>query len=803
MGKSIFKVRLYCLFLFFSIPAFLYPSVQQRQGKGSVTGRVVDADKNPVQNVTVAVKGTSYGTFTNENGVYNFANIPSGNQTVVVSGTGVKPRSVQVLVEPGKVTKAPDIEVDNLVELDEVYVVGKSESRKKQEQAYAVSVLDVKKAYIQATPLNKLLNNISSVRIRENGGVGSDYSFSLNGFSGNQVKFFLDGVPMDNFGSSFNLSNISIGMAERIEVYKGILPVNLGGDALGGAVNIVSRKDANYLDASYSVGSFNTHRIAVNGAYTQQKTGFTLRTNVFLNYSDNDYRVFVPIVDLNTNQRVDERWANRFHDRYRSAGLKLEAGLTGRSFADYLLAGFILAANDKDVQTGATMDAVYGGIQSESRSLIPSLRYKKSNLFTEGLTFAFHGTYSNVNTFNVDTLMRKYNWLGEWTDAAERGERYYTDAEINSNEWLLNANLDYRLNDYHLISLNNMSSLVERKVFDEADPENESNKIPQNLTKNVTGLSWQADYRRWNATIFGKLYHLQSSSYKIKDQYKETQRLEKIADEKTDFGYGTAWTAFILPKLQAKLSYEHAYRLPESTEMFGDGLIQQRNPDLKPENSDNLNLGIIYEQDVRKHTFQLDANFIYRNTKDFIRKGVSMTANPATGYENLGNVLTKGIEGGIRYRWNDMLDAGANITYQDITDNQQFEENSDSYVGSSRIENVTYGQRLPNIPYLFGHADVGLKFRNIGLKGSEITVDYTLNYVREYFLSFPGLGSKSSKNIIPEQLSHDIVLGCSLENGKYGIALECTNLTDAGLYDHYRLQKPGRAFNLKLRYFLK
>lgn len=42
-------------------------------------------------------------------------------------------------------------------------------------------------------------------------------------------------------------------MAERVEVYKGVLPVNLGADALGGAVNIVSRRDANYLDATYSL----------------------------------------------------------------------------------------------------------------------------------------------------------------------------------------------------------------------------------------------------------------------------------------------------------------------------------------------------------------------------------------------------------------------------------------------------------------------------------------------------------------------------------------------------------------------
>ena len=122
----------------------------------------------------------------------------------------------------GKVNRIPDIEIDTQAEeLEEVQVIGKSEARRQQEQAYAISVLDIKKAYNSAAPLNKLLNNVSSVRIREEGGMGSNYNFSLNGFSGNQVKFFLDGIPMDNFGSSFNLANISANMAERVEVYKG------------------------------------------------------------------------------------------------------------------------------------------------------------------------------------------------------------------------------------------------------------------------------------------------------------------------------------------------------------------------------------------------------------------------------------------------------------------------------------------------------------------------------------------------------------------------------------------------------
>ena len=179
-------------------------------------------------------------------------------------------------------------------ELQAIEIVAKSKARKLQEQAYAISVVDLKANHATSTPMNKILNTVSSVRIREDGGVGSNYTFAMNGFSGNQVKFFLDGIPMDNFGSSFNLANLSANLADRVEVYKGVLPVHLGADALGGAVNIVSRINANYLDATYSVGSFNTHKASVNGAYTNTRTGFTLRANAFFNYSKNDYKVFAP-----------------------------------------------------------------------------------------------------------------------------------------------------------------------------------------------------------------------------------------------------------------------------------------------------------------------------------------------------------------------------------------------------------------------------------------------------------------------------------------------------------------------------
>ena len=390
------------------------------------------------------------------------------------------------------------------IDLKEVKIVGKSKARRMQEQAYAISVVDLAKQYISATPLNKVLNTVTSVKIREEGGLGSNYSLSMNGFSGNQVKFFIDGIPMDNFGSSFNLANIPANMADRIEVYKGVLPVYLGSDALGGAVNIVTRRKANYLDATYSVGSYNTHRAAVNGVYTS-KGGFTLRANAFANYSDNDYKVYAPIVDLATNKQLGEDWVSRFNDGYRSLGVKLETGVVAKSWADYLLFGVIASADKRNVQTGATMDAVYGGVKNNSWSVIPTIRYKKDDLLLPGLSLSLYGTYSMVNTHNVDTLARRYNWLGEWVPSTSAGEAYLTDATISERQWQVNTNLNYVITNHHSLTLNNVFSALRRKSDDKMYPDYEMNNVPQQLTKNITGLGYQIRYNRWNANVFGKM----------------------------------------------------------------------------------------------------------------------------------------------------------------------------------------------------------------------------------------------------------------------------------------------------------
>ena len=792
--------------LFFLITSSL--SLLAQPNIGRIQGKISTQNSTPVEFAIVSLKGTNYHTSSDAAGNFILA-VPAGNYGLVINMVGFKPLTRELVVVANATTDVESLSMEPGNELNEVVIREKTDVRKINEQGFNVNAIDLKTSYSLNRDLNQVLNTTTGIRIREEGGLGSKFNFSLNGFSGNQVKFFLDGIPMDNFGSSLTLNNFPANMAERIEVYKGVLPVSLGTDALGGAVNIVSRSNPNYLDASYSIGSFNTHRVALNGAYTNIRTGFTVRANTFFNYSDNNYKVLVPIKNLATSSFGPEQWVRRFHDNYQSGTLQLEAGVTNKKWADKFLVGIIASGNDKDIQTGVVMERVFGAMTSNTRTLIPTLKYKKTDLFAPGLNLNLYAAYNMTRFTLIDTTAREYNWLGQYKlsaasgSAGVGGENSRTRNQNKDNEALVTANLNYRLNDQQTLALNYVSTNFHRSSY---DPENLGaigNRFPSDLAKNVFGLAWNLDItNKITTSLFAKYFAMKAVGYQQVDAFTENQRYEATAFRYSNPGYGVATAYFLHHNLQVKGSYEHAYRMPDGSEIFGDGVFVVYSVGLKPEMSDNVNLGIRYAMPAGKdHRVTAETNFIYHMTKDFIRVDQSVSGANRT-MQNKGKVRTAGAEAEVAYYYKKLFFVSVNGTYQSIIDKQEFEQSTGFTGGITR--NITYNFRLPNLPYLFGNATAGITLPPRPGRNGVLSFNYTVNYVEKYYLVYAELGESSSNQryIIPRQFAHNLSAGYSIAGGKYNIALECRNLTDNLLYDSYRLQKPGRSFSVKLRYFI-
>lgn len=158
-------------------------------------------------------------------GLFLIESIPPGNYTLKVSYLGFEAQEKEVNLSANEKVVLDFTLREKAEDLHTVTVIGKSVVGQVREQAYAVSAVSTADLYISTSDAQQILDGVSGVRIMEDGGLGSDVNFSLNGFSGDQVRFFMDGIPRDHYGSALGLSNIPVNSIDRIEVYKGVVPV--------------------------------------------------------------------------------------------------------------------------------------------------------------------------------------------------------------------------------------------------------------------------------------------------------------------------------------------------------------------------------------------------------------------------------------------------------------------------------------------------------------------------------------------------------------------------------------------------
>ena len=761
-----------------------------------VEGVVKNNNHVALSSVVVYAKETEKGVQTDEQGNFSII-VSSENETLYFSLLGYKEKSLVVTRENSG--KKHHIHLDNADDefLDEIVIKAKSPMQQVKESAYNVIALDAKAYHNTTLDLAHVLNKASGVRLRETGGVGSDMQLMMDGFNGRHVKVFIDGVPQEGVGSSFGLNNIPINFAERIEVYKGVVPVGFGTDAMGGIINIVTKKNREswFLDASYSFGSFNTHKSYVNFGQTF-KNGLTYEINAFQNYSDNSYYINTPVKIFNgstssINNKLIER-VKRFHDTYHNEAVVAKVGVVNKSWADRLMIGLTYSEMYKEIQNGVKQQIVFGGKYMDGHSVMPSLEYRKKNLL-RGLDVVLTANYNKNITTNVDTSRYEYNWYGDTRLMSSPGEQSYQITRMNNNNINSTFTANYRLNEVHSFTFNHVFNSFERSNRSLLDKVVPSHKYNKETTKNISGLSYLYNpNEKWNATVFAKYYAQKVSGPMAINT--NGDEVERFSNKQGHPGYGAAATYFILKQLQAKLSYEKVYRLPTNDEIFGDEDLESGDLTLKPESSSNYNFNLSYNKVFGSNSIYVEGGLIFRDVKDYIQRRLQNLSGGKTGatFFNHGKVQTKGYNLTLRYGFGDWLSVGGSFTQMDIRDKVKTAAN-----GTGQ-PSVTYGARIPNIPYQFANSDVSVYLRDLGKKGNMLTIAYDNIYMSAFPLYSEVLGEES-KFVVPKQFSHNIALTYSVNNGKYNFTVECANFSDEKLYDNFSLQKAGRAFYGKVR----
>jgi outer membrane cobalamin receptor len=768
-------------------------STQSVCAQSSISGVVKDRYGEPIPGISVMIEKTGKGVATNTDGFFEIRDIQTGQQQLIISGIGFQKMSREISISPDEHISLDVILEEGTTSMDEVVIQGKSEAEELRMKGFSIQVIESRKQKNLTADINQVLKNTAGINLRESGGLGSGFSLSLNGLSGNQIRYFIDGVPMENFGSSLSLNNFQINLIDKLEVYKGVVPISLGADALGGAINIITGyRQSSFLDVAYTYGSFNTHRASVNGQFANQDKRYFIKLSTFINHSDNSYKMHdVPVYDLELGNYLGDTTIRRFHDQYTSTMFSLEAGLFGRKLADHLSVGITGAMNRKNYQhPDNNIYRVFGAFHTANQTYLVDADYAKSFGKLDIKAYFLAGQAQETVT---DTSRFKYNWANEFIvrepddpkgELFERRSRFIlTDQMVRSQ-----IGVKYRINPISDLNLSFTQNYLGRTGNDEVNEFNRSFESPNSIHKNLLGFSYTIKNHNASieATAFAKNYwyggRIITQDFEDNDIISEP-RLNNI-------GYGGAISWHPLQGMVLKSSYEKAFRIPESYEILGDGIYVNPNPTLQPEKSHNLNVGSRFNKLINKTRLTTEVNYFYRFSQDFIRFN---PLGPFGEYENLNNVKTSGIEGTVEVNYRDFISLNTNVTYQNLTDRTEFDEG---------LPNTNYQSRIPNIPYFFMNARLGVSPSRPEVE-NKVNFYWHTRYVHDFFLTWESLGNQGNKYIIPSQLTHDLQVEYSMKNGRYNISGTVSNLTDALVYDNFNIQRPGRAAYIKLRYFIR
>lgn len=678
----------------------------------------------------------------------------------------------------------------------EVVVQAESNADRLRHSAQAVTVVDTAEAKRESADVGQVMSRSSGVDVRRSGGLGSSARISLYGLTDEQIRFFENEVPLDFVGFGQGIANVPLNLVDRIEIYRGVVPVRFGADALGGAVNLASDESNQPLSAaaSYQVGSYGLYRMTLS-ARRVTDDGLVMAGNAFVDRAKNDYPVDVELAD--ELGRPYPARVRRFHDGYAARGASFDFGVLRKPWARKLMLKVFATSFSKELQHNSNMTMPYGEVEYGESVYGATLRYEKPRFITARLALSALAGYSRRNIWLNDDSPFVYDWRGRRVFERRPGARLpgeltgaAIDSEFREHRGLGRLGLSYTPASEQRLRLVSSPYFTARKGEDKLHRSSGVDELAGNerTFSMVTGLEYElrALEGRLENTAFLKDYLFQFAARKVD---KPTQSFEgKSSDARQHLGFGDALRFRVIDGVWLKASYENATRLPRPDEVFGNGTTIIQNREILPERSDNANLGVAAElKGSKAGDFRGELNAALRDVDDLI---LLVPANDPTyaQYVNVAAVTSKGFDAALgwtsprRY-----LTLDGNVTWFDLR--------NDSDQGPYR---QFKGDRVPNRPWLLANGAARLRWPGLGSPRGELWLSWDSRYVGAFFNGWESAGRKDSKARLPSQLLHSAGIGYLLRSRlTISSSLEVQNLTDEVAYDMLGVQKLGRAVYFK------
>lgn len=514
-----------------------------------------------------------------------------------------------------------------------------------------------------------LSSNSTSSNFFQSGGYGTSSAIQLRGLPKRYSTVYIDGVKMSDPSSvsnDFDFNNILTNHISRVEILKGNQSSVYGSGAIGGAINIITKKSdpGFHKNISYNVGSYNTHNLSASISGADKKNNFFFGLERF--HTDG----------ISAMTHNDEK------DRYRNNSLvaNYDYNLTDNLnfFAKSRLAETYLQY-DKEINTvTATHSEEVDGVESSS---------------VIGLTQKLNDNFTNKFSYSKTYIKRIYAATENSGNPAQ--DNYYGD------RYAFMYMGDYKFN------------LDNSLVF---GLEREDDQIGYN--QDLTGIKYKHNY------VISKYFDYQS---RITNNFYLTigSRFDEhsIAGDEDSHRITSAYI-FDDKSLKIKSSYGTGFRFPSLYEMF---FVYAANSDsigaVKAENSKSFDIG--FEKNFEELGLKLDLTYFnikYYDVLEAWQTGMSSGLNYTT--QNMpGEVKSQGLEFLSSFNFYKNLNFDLNYTYTSTYDGAEQDDpnKSSSYTNKQIV-------RVPrNIINLKTHFTIP-KYKNLNFslntKWSDVARDY-------------------------------------------------------------------------------
>jgi outer membrane receptor for ferrienterochelin and colicins len=211
----------------------------------SISGKITSkGEALPFANVYLA--NTKLGTASNEEGFFELKNIPNGDYTLISSSVGFNLKSLKIILT-GNQKLVKNVNLNENYSLEEIVVSGTLRPISKSNSPVSVEVYSTTFFKKNPTPsIFESLQNVNGVRPQLNCNVCNTGDIHINGLEGPYTFVLIDGMPIvSGLSTVYGLTGIPQALIERVEVVKGPASTLYGSEAVGGIINIITKKTSN------------------------------------------------------------------------------------------------------------------------------------------------------------------------------------------------------------------------------------------------------------------------------------------------------------------------------------------------------------------------------------------------------------------------------------------------------------------------------------------------------------------------------------------------------------------------------